>query len=211
MFELNFADERFLPFEGAGVISNWQIKMPPENNHFDFATISDVILHVKYTARDDGALAALARANLLTVLPGATIKLISLKHQFSNEWYKFFNPVAGEDQELVIQLRPELYPFFLRGRIRTLSIRRIAVFIESQLVRQFEMKMRVTSTAYDTDLHTAPVGAATLYREFPDPKPTALGELRLKLRASDSTSPAGFRSLNANQIDDVFLLCYVGP
>ena len=28
MFQLNFNDERYLPFEGAGVISEWQISMP---------------------------------------------------------------------------------------------------------------------------------------------------------------------------------------
>src|SRR5258705_1105507 len=54
MFELNFRDERYLPFEGAGVISRWRIEMPKENNAFDFNTLSDVVLHFKYTAREGG-------------------------------------------------------------------------------------------------------------------------------------------------------------
>src|SRR5260221_8170183 len=35
MFELNFRDERYLPFEGAGVISRWQIDLPRDTNAFD--------------------------------------------------------------------------------------------------------------------------------------------------------------------------------
>jgi Tc toxin complex TcA C-terminal TcB-binding domain len=29
LFEVNFRDERYLPFEGAGLISQWQLSMPP--------------------------------------------------------------------------------------------------------------------------------------------------------------------------------------
>jgi len=54
MFELNFRDERYLPFEGAGAISQWRIEMPKEFRPFDYDTISDVILHLRYTAREGG-------------------------------------------------------------------------------------------------------------------------------------------------------------
>jgi hypothetical protein len=39
MFELNFRDERYLPFEGAGVISPWRIELPIDANAFDFNTL----------------------------------------------------------------------------------------------------------------------------------------------------------------------------
>jgi hypothetical protein len=54
MFELNFGDERYLPFEGAGAVSRWTIGMPRDCNTFDFETISDVIISLRYTARDGG-------------------------------------------------------------------------------------------------------------------------------------------------------------
>ena len=54
LFELNFRDERYLPFEGAGVISRWRIALDPDANGFDFNTLSDVVLHIRYTARDGG-------------------------------------------------------------------------------------------------------------------------------------------------------------
>src|ERR1044071_1722511 len=56
MFELNFNDERYLPFEGAGVISDWQIDLPIGNNYFDFDSLSDVILHINYSSRSGGGL-----------------------------------------------------------------------------------------------------------------------------------------------------------
>jgi hypothetical protein len=54
MFETNLRDERFLPFEGAGAISKWHLELPNQFRPFDYMTISDVILHVRYTARQGG-------------------------------------------------------------------------------------------------------------------------------------------------------------
>ena len=51
MFETNLRDERFLPFEGAGAESTWKLDLPKDYPAFDYATISDVILHIRYTAR----------------------------------------------------------------------------------------------------------------------------------------------------------------
>jgi hypothetical protein len=55
LFEMNLRDERSLPFEGAGAISRWRIELPSDLNNFDFASISDVVLHLRYAARDGGA------------------------------------------------------------------------------------------------------------------------------------------------------------
>lgn len=49
-FEVNLKDERYLLFEGAGVISEWQSRLPGPIRQFDYDTISDVILHVRHTA-----------------------------------------------------------------------------------------------------------------------------------------------------------------
>lgn len=53
LFELNFRDERYLPFEGAGAISRWRIELSGkwktegesiDFSQFDFSTVTDVIL-----------------------------------------------------------------------------------------------------------------------------------------------------------------------
>jgi hypothetical protein len=65
MFELSFKDERYLPFEGTGAVSRWRLELPTAINQFDYDTISDVIVHVKYTAREGGfTLKSLAEAAL---------------------------------------------------------------------------------------------------------------------------------------------------
>ena len=46
LFQLDFFDKRYLPFEGAGVISGWQLKMQK-----NFESISDVIITIGYTSR----------------------------------------------------------------------------------------------------------------------------------------------------------------
>ncbi|KAH7068588.1 hypothetical protein FB567DRAFT_430105, partial [Paraphoma chrysanthemicola] len=47
-------EDRYLPFEGAGAVSSWRLQMPKTFKQFDHRTISDVILHLKYTAREGG-------------------------------------------------------------------------------------------------------------------------------------------------------------
>lgn len=54
-FQLNFQDERYLPFEYTGAISRWSLTFP---NHEAQAamlkSLNDVIVHVSYTARREG-------------------------------------------------------------------------------------------------------------------------------------------------------------
>lgn len=54
LFELNFKDERYIPFEGAGVISSWQIDLPPSFHQFDYTSITDVIMTVRYISTNGG-------------------------------------------------------------------------------------------------------------------------------------------------------------
>ena len=135
LFEVNFRDERYLPFEGAGVTSTWQLSMPPDTNAFDFETITDVIFNLKYTARDGGsALRDIARqaatmpvspaqpASLAsgTAYPPQTnlLRFFSLKHEFPTQWYQFLNPadLNASSQIMTIALDSQRFPFQYRGR-----------------------------------------------------------------------------------------------
>ncbi|HYY98038.1 MAG TPA: hypothetical protein VE642_05570, partial [Pyrinomonadaceae bacterium] len=95
MFELNFRDERYLPFEGCGAISAWHLELPTEVRQFDYDTISDVVLHVKYTAREGGgSLRGLAESTLKEKLVEIKQQLnqtglhvaLNMKHDLPNEW-----------------------------------------------------------------------------------------------------------------------------
>jgi 5-hydroxyisourate hydrolase-like protein (transthyretin family) len=96
VFELNFRDERYLPFENTGAISSWRLELPTEVRQFDYNTISDVILHIRYTAREGGSvLKNAANASLRDQLDAIRQGLkqtglhtaINLKHDLPNEWH----------------------------------------------------------------------------------------------------------------------------
>ncbi|EBV3755362.1 hypothetical protein DOJ06_23900 [Salmonella enterica subsp. enterica serovar Bareilly] len=58
LFELNFGDERYLPFEGTGAVSNWQLAFPnytSDEQQALLASLNDVIVQVHYTALYGGA------------------------------------------------------------------------------------------------------------------------------------------------------------
>lgn len=53
LFELSFSDERYLPFEGTGAVSAWQLSFPNPTSAEQsalLAALSDVIVQVHYTA-----------------------------------------------------------------------------------------------------------------------------------------------------------------
>lgn len=58
LFTLNFdTDERYVPFEYTGAISKWHLAFPnPEAQAALLASLSDIIVHVRYTARSAGGL-----------------------------------------------------------------------------------------------------------------------------------------------------------
>jgi hypothetical protein len=121
LFDLSFRDERYLPFEGAGAISQWHLQLPSGVTPLDYSTVSDVILHLKYTARDggdglrsDAATSLQTRINsmLVSLKDTGLTRLFSARHEFPTEWYAFLNPAAGADQVLTLNLIRDRFPYF---------------------------------------------------------------------------------------------------
>lgn len=84
VFELNFHDERYLPFEGAGAISTWDLSLP-EFRAFDYNTISDVIFHLRYTSIAGGT----NTLGSLDTRGGAGDELYAsfdLRNEFASTW-----------------------------------------------------------------------------------------------------------------------------
>ncbi|MER2511874.1 MAG: neuraminidase-like domain-containing protein [Nitrosomonas ureae] len=94
MFELNFKDERYLPFEGAGAISKWRLELPAIRQ-YDYHTIADAIVHLKYTASEGGERIKLAATksvskqleNIEQALNETGLhSMLNMRHDLSNEW-----------------------------------------------------------------------------------------------------------------------------
>jgi len=144
MFELNFRDERYLPFELNGAVSRWRIELPKDTNAIDFETISDLIVRMSYTARDGGNLLK-AAARLAVKYDGATgssmngtdpsipyelelMRLCSSRHEFSNEWFQFLHPDdASTAYHLQVILGPERFPYRFRGN--TISVTSVDAYV----------------------------------------------------------------------------------
>ena len=141
LFETNLHDERYLPFEGSGVAgSQWQLTIPSDVRQFDFDTITDAVIHVRYTAREGGnTLRAAAVGNLQSLIASAqtvgSICLFSLRHEFPSQWAKFQSVMidaASPSAELQLTLIPELYPFWAQGIVGSNPLRAVEFFAEMQ-------------------------------------------------------------------------------
>ncbi|WP_316231122.1 neuraminidase-like domain-containing protein [Bradyrhizobium sp. SZCCHNR1051] len=147
MFELNFHDERYLPFEGAGAISTWQIELMPARNlrQFDYNTISDVVLHIHYTAREDaGQLKIGAIGNLRDVLsanaPGMALRqLLDLRRDFATEWNAFIHPAGTDPQFLKLRLGNEYFGMLASGAEVDIT----ALTLIAQTKSPDEMRMQI--------------------------------------------------------------------
>ena len=128
MFETSLRDERFLPFEGAGAISTWNLSLPAQLRSFDYTTISDVILHIRYTARQAGdPLAAEATKELTTMLDTAgqsnQALVFCLRYDFPTQWSAFVNGTG----DFSVTLDKQFFPYWVQGA-RKLTIDALTLY-----------------------------------------------------------------------------------
>jgi hypothetical protein len=148
LFEANLRDERYLPFEGQGASGTWRIQLPTQFKTFDHDTISDVVLHVRYTAREGGDLLGQQAASELKAeldhfaqSSGAQglLRAFSVRHEFPTQWQRFLRPApvaaagAATDQTLILPLTRDLFPFQFQDRIASIDAIELYVKIRPDL------------------------------------------------------------------------------
>lgn len=116
LFEVNLRDERYLPFENAGAISTWRLELPKDVEQFDFETISDVVFHVRYTAREAGNLRGPAAARTREILqdPDTLFQLFSLNADFGNAWFLFGSATSDATRQLNININQDHFPYWVK-------------------------------------------------------------------------------------------------
>ncbi|MBE7170547.1 MAG: hypothetical protein INR73_08150 [Williamsia sp.] len=146
VFELNFRDERYLPFEGAGAVSSWQIELngkyknPDESvldlSQLDFDSISDVILHMKYTAKEGSENFKFAALGNLTAVINEVVGtgmplsiLFDAKHELSDQWYRFTN-AAGANNVLELAVSKDMLPFFAAKK--NVEVSQVTIFAKKK-------------------------------------------------------------------------------
>jgi hypothetical protein len=115
MFQLDFRDERYLPFEGTGAVSDWELNLPKgANRNLDYASISDVIVHLRYTALDGGEVFRRQLLALDQIKTYSGVRLLSLRQEFSAEWQKAQIATTGDNNRLQFKISEELFPMNLK-------------------------------------------------------------------------------------------------
>jgi hypothetical protein len=125
VFNLDFRDDRYLPFEGAGAISDWRLDLPNAVRQFDYDTISDVEIQIQYTARDGGAqMRGIVDARLATLLKNALLEAgnagmltlpLSGRAAFPVSLEKLLYPATGEEgQPVEVPIVLERFPYAVR-------------------------------------------------------------------------------------------------
>lgn len=125
-FDLNLNSERFLFGEGAGAISSWRLELPRNFRQFDYRSITDVTMRLRYTSRDGGdALRTAAEGALLDWVKDVEdlgqneglSTAFDVINEFADAWYAGMHPPAAAT-ERVVDL-PDItrtLPFFTQGR-----------------------------------------------------------------------------------------------
>ncbi len=110
VFQLDFRDERYLPFEGVRLdeaATAWEFTLPG-TRAFDYNTISDVILHIQYTARDASSADGGGPSMPDPVPAGTRYQLIDIRHDFPEAWRRLRDSSVSE----TVALRDDLFPYF---------------------------------------------------------------------------------------------------
>jgi Tc toxin complex TcA C-terminal TcB-binding domain/Neuraminidase-like domain len=211
VFELSFRDERYLPFEGEGAISRWRLELADTFRPLDYDTITDVVLHLRYTARPGGeTLKRAATESLRRILDAAETtplaRLLSLRHELPGDWHRFLNP-PGEtgDQTLSIPFAGR-FPLMFQSAKSTITITSIDILAKAAGGADFKLALDPgtppTPTTRDlTALGTLLVGTTGDITASP-------GTWTLTVWRQPSPDPKVHERLAPDAIQDILLICH---
>jgi hypothetical protein len=128
LFEVDFGDDRYLPFEGGGVVSSWRLELPTQFQQFDYSSITEVVLQFAYTAREGGDTFKIdvnnelqdSLNNIADILADSDTgltRILSARNEFIGNYESFMMPdTAASDQVLSMQLSRSLFSFMFKNK-----------------------------------------------------------------------------------------------
>jgi len=140
VFELSFRDERYMPFEGAGPVSEWRLELPAQFRPFDYHSINDVMLNISYTAADDGALrqqvesqnAALEGTLVHYLSNNPLTRVFSLRQEFSNAFNRLVQGPASTP--VTFDITERHFALFLQGRALTATGANMVLVVDDRTI-----------------------------------------------------------------------------
>lgn len=197
LFQLNFQDERYLPFEGTGAVSNWKLELSKFGNAFDFSTLTDVIIKIEYTALQGGETFKNEVVKELVKTPVLAGRFFSLKHEFAAAWDKFLQ----EPNEFSFKAESSMFRDLKNRKLKKVLILLDLTTAGSADLKEAEMTLKIGEEAAKT-IHFKDGRAEVDFGE----EAVGFWEKEWKLKA---VKPAG--KWNADTISNIgMVLAYEG-
>lgn len=112
LFELRYDDDKYLPFEGTGAVSRWQLELNGKRGSVTLDQLTNLKINLKYTALSGGDRFKDVVKGLLK--PYYTAHLINVSEIFSREWFDFLD---NEETLLKLPMRQDLFPNMASSKI----------------------------------------------------------------------------------------------
>jgi hypothetical protein len=90
LFDVDPQSDMLNPFEGIGVDTQWELRMPKAANLFDYSTIADVQITIDYTALNSFDYQQQVLQSMRPTL--SSDRAFSFRNQFPDQWYDLHNP-----------------------------------------------------------------------------------------------------------------------
>jgi hypothetical protein len=122
VLEFSFRDERLMPFEGVGAISEWRLQFLMALRAVDYETINDVMMIITYTAEHDELLretveeaSGAVEGALLKVLRMTPLaRTFSMRQDLSTGFNRILHRAAGT--AIKIEIGERYLLVIMRGR-----------------------------------------------------------------------------------------------
>lgn len=146
LFPLDPQAELLLPFEGLGVDTTFELRMPKAANLFDYQTIAEVLVTVDYTALSSANYRQQVLQTSAFTRPLSAPRPFSFRNQFPDQWFDLHHPEqASQPMTVKFTIRPEDFP----PNLERLKIRQVALYVARPTDAAFEVAvtgLRFTGT-----------------------------------------------------------------
>ena len=125
---------KYLPFEGAGAISQWELEFPNQFRSFDYSTISDVVLTLAYTADyaagEKAAVEQALASQLVTAVQNqGAMQYINVKQHFSAAFRQLLHQ---ENHTGALNITSRFFPYYLQDKLGNIRVRKTLVVVEKK-------------------------------------------------------------------------------
>jgi hypothetical protein len=155
VFDLQDAHAQALlaPFEGLGVESSWELRMPKAANLFDFRTIADVLFTIEYTALDSYLFRQKVQQELDRSWRGQ--RAYRFRHEFADQWFDLHNPEQSATP-MTVQFRTTADDF--PANVDALRIGHVALYLATRVGDDVELPE--VSLQFEADPSVGGMGGA---------------------------------------------------